>query len=178
VVILFRLLIVANFSLLTNSYYYSLGKALPIFFIFLSDAQQEENFCISHDWVVGLPKGTAKFGHKEDQQFCAQIVVNEKGGMNARTLGIVLLKYSELLYLDSRDEDGHHVCLKIDGGPGRLNLQMLAELCLKGFYLFLDVQNTMHTTQETEQNYGLFKTQLHKNIQTLMTFQQNNHLQQ
>jgi hypothetical protein len=43
-------------------------------------------------------------------------------------LSIVLLKYSNLLYPDARDEDGHCVCFKIDGGPGILNLQMLAEL--------------------------------------------------
>jgi hypothetical protein len=48
--------------------------------MFSSDAQQEENFRICSDWVVGLPKVTAKFGHREEQQFCAQIVVNEKVG--------------------------------------------------------------------------------------------------
>jgi hypothetical protein len=92
-------------------------------------------------------------------------------------LSIVLLKYSELLYPDSRDEDGHHICFKIDGGPGRLNLQMLAELCLIGIYLFPGMLNTMHVTQETDQNYGLFKSQLRKNLQTLMVFQQNHDMQ-
>lgn len=146
--------------------------------MFSSDAQQEENFRIRSDWVVGLPKVTAKFGHREEQQFCAQIVVNEKGGTDARVLSIVLLKYSNLLYPDARDEDGHCVCFKIDGGPGRLNLQMLAELRLQGVYLFPGVQNTTHVTQETDQNYGLFKSQLRKNIQTLMAFQQNAFIQQ
>ncbi len=36
----------------------------------------------------------------------------------------------------------------------------------------------MHVTQETDQNYGLFKSQLRKNIQTLMAFQQNAFIQQ
>ena len=69
-----------HLSLLTNTNNSSLGEVLPIFLMFSSDAQQEENFRIRCDWVVGLPKVTAKFGHREEQQFCAQIVVNEKVG--------------------------------------------------------------------------------------------------
>jgi len=42
---------------------------------------------------------------------------------------------ARVLSIDARDEDGHRDCLKIDGGPGRLNLEMFAELHLKGVYL-------------------------------------------
>jgi hypothetical protein len=49
---------------------------------------------------------------------------------------------------------------------------------LQGIYLFSGVQNTTHVTQETDQNYSLFKSQLRKNIQTLMAFQQNAFMQQ
>ena len=50
--------------------------------MFSSDAQQEENFRIRSDRT------------------------------DARVLSVVLLKYSNLLYPDARDEDGHRVCLQ------------------------------------------------------------------
>jgi hypothetical protein len=65
-----------HLSLLTNTNNSSLGEVLPIFLMFSSDAQQEENFRI------------------------------RSVGTNARVLSIVLLKYSNLLYPDTRDEDG------------------------------------------------------------------------
>ena len=69
------------------------------------------------------------------------------------------------------EQDGFHVVFKIDGGSGRLNIQMLAELRCRGVYLFPGVQNTTHVTQETNQNYGLFKSKLRKNLETLTSWQ-------
>ncbi len=57
---------------------------------------------------------------------------------------------------------------KIDGGPGHLNIKSLAELHVKGCYLFPGVQNTTDVTQETDQNYGKFKSLLRKYLQQLM----------
>jgi hypothetical protein len=45
---------------------------------------------------------------------------------------------------------------------------MLAELRSLGVYLFPGVQNTTQITQETDQNYGEFKSLLRKHIQQLM----------
>jgi hypothetical protein len=47
---------------------------------------------------------------------------------------------------------------------------MLADLRCRGVYLFPGVQNTTHVTKETDQNYGLFKSHLRQNIQTLMSY--------
>jgi hypothetical protein len=74
----------------------------------------------------------------------------------------------ERLYPDARDQVDCRVLLKIDGGPGRLDLNSLAELRSRGVYLFPGVQNTTHVSQETDQNYGLFKSLLRKYIQVLM----------
>ncbi len=57
---------------------------------------------------------------------------------------------------------------KIDGGPGRLDIKSLAELGVRGMFLFSGVQNTTHITQETDQNYGEFETLLRKHIQQLL----------
>jgi hypothetical protein len=75
--------------------------------------------------------------------------------------------YTELLYPDAADFVGCRVLYKIDGGPGRLAEGMLADCCAHGVYLFPGVQNTTHVTQETDQNYGLFKSDIRHNIHIL-----------
>ena len=65
------------------------------------------------------------------------------------------------MYPDAADMNGKRVLIKIDGGPGHLHITALAELCsCCSIYLFPGVQNTMHITQETDHNYGEFKSQL------------------
>lgn len=54
--------------------------------------------------------------------------------------------------------------VKVDSGPGRVNVPMLARLKLRGFYLFPGVPNTTAVSQETDRNYGPFKTQFKKNL--------------
>jgi hypothetical protein len=49
---------------------------------------------------------------------------------------------------------------KIDGGPGRLDIKSLAELRVRGIYLFPGIQNTTHIMQETDQNNGEIKSLL------------------
>ncbi len=58
--------------------------------------------------------------------------------------------------------------MKCDSGPGRLNLELLADLQLDGFILFPGVPNTTVVMQETDQNYGLFKTQYCKNLDAVV----------
>jgi hypothetical protein len=98
--------------------------------------------------------------------------------MDARVLKLVLDKLTEMLYPDAADDNDHHVIFKIGGGPGRLNLEMLAELQCRGVYLFAGVPNTTHATQETDQNYGLFKSQLQMNIKRLTSFLANKYRDQ
>ncbi len=54
--------------------------------------------------------------------------------------------------------------LKVDGGPGWLNTELLAELRLRGFYLYCGVPNTTAVTQETDRNYGPFKSRFRRNL--------------
>ena len=68
------------------------------------------------------------------------------------------------LFPNALDLPGFHVMVKLDSGPGRLNINLLAELCLLGFYLYPGVPNTMAVTQETDQNYWPFKGQFRANL--------------
>ena len=72
------------------------------------------------------------------------------------------------LYPHTRNRPGHRVMLKVDSGPGRMNLNLLAKLCRLGFILYPCVPNTTHVTQETDQLYGAFKTQFLKNLDLMV----------
>jgi hypothetical protein len=61
------------------------GEALPVHVMFSSDAQ-EENYQVDTRWLANFPHVVARFGNEEDQEFCAQVTVNEKGGSYSRVL--------------------------------------------------------------------------------------------
>ena len=62
------------------------------------------------------------------------------------------------------DEPGKRVLVKIDSGTGRINVEMLARLKNLGFYLYPGVPNTTSISQETDQNYGMFKSAFRFNL--------------
>ena len=70
-------------------------------------------------------------------------------------------------YPDTQDKPGKRVIAKVDSGPGRMDVAMLAALKVKGFYLTPGVPNTTSVTQETDQNYGPFKTHYRFNLNAL-----------
>jgi hypothetical protein len=75
--------------------------------------------------------------------------------------------YHERLYPDAADVPGKRLLYKNDGGPGRLGEESLAEKRAHGIYLFPGVQSTSQVHQETDQNYGQFKSDVRWNTATL-----------
>jgi hypothetical protein len=98
----------------------------------------------------------AKFGHDQEKSFPASVTTNKKGGTDGPVLQQLLLHYVKTLYPNASDTPGKRWLFRIDGGPGRLDMPMLAELRSLGVDLFPGAQNTMQITQETDQNYGEF----------------------
>ncbi len=72
------------------------------------------------------------------------------------------------LFPDTVDQPGRCVLLKVDSGPGRMSLQLLATLKLIGIILYPCILDTMHVMQETDQLYGSFKTQFLKNLDKIV----------
>ena len=68
------------------------------------------------------------------------------------------------LYPHARNQRGKRVMLKVDSGPGRMSLNLLARLRHMGFILYPCVPNTTHVMQETDQLYCPFKTQFLENL--------------
>jgi hypothetical protein len=117
-----------------------------------------------------MPRIQGIFGHESINDYCAQVTVNEKGGSDSRVLSQCLAAYQERLYPDAADVPGNRILYKIDRGPGRLDENTPAEALTRGVYLFHGVQNTTAVTQETGQNYGLFKSDVRWDIAKLTSY--------
>jgi len=143
------------------------GEPFPPHFQLKSMAQTDEGQRMSVDWFANSKNIIAKFGHPTSRSLPCTFGMNEKAGMNS----VELEKYTRCsilpLYPDIADVEGKRVILKVDSGPGRMNLEMLAALRIQGLYLVPGVPNTTGKTQETDQNYGPFKGSFRANIRTL-----------
>jgi hypothetical protein len=75
--------------------------------------------------------------------------MNERAGMNAVELDNKYIMNSILpLYPDIQDYPGKRVLLKLDSGPGRLNVKMLANLRLQAARLVHCSWYSQHNTQD------------------------------
>ena len=60
------------------------------------------------------------------------------------------------------------VIIKVDSGPGQTNIDILAYMRGLGLYCYPGISNTTHVSQETDQNYGLFKFDFRLNLEILL----------
>ena len=90
-----------------------------------------------------------------------------KGGMDEREFRSYFFNSIVPLFPDAEDVTGKRVIIKVDSGPGRMELGFLAEARTLGFIIYPGVPNTTAVTQETDQSYGTFKTQFVKNLKIL-----------
>jgi hypothetical protein len=105
-----------------------------------------------------------KFGKKKAKYIGVSVGLNEKGGMDEAEFEKYFRNCILQLFPDAIDLPGFCVMVKVDSGPGRLNVNLLAGLCLLGFYLYPGVPNTTAVTQETDRNYGPFKGRFRANL--------------
>jgi hypothetical protein len=143
------------------------GEPIPPHFQLKTAAQTDEGQRLSVDWFTNVKNIVAKFGYPERRPFPCTFGMNEKAGMNSVELDKYINNSIVPLYPDIADTAGKRVIMKVDSGPGRMNLEMLARLKLIGLYLIPGVPNTTGQTQETDQNYGPFKGSFRGNIRTL-----------
>ena len=145
------------------------GEALPPHFQFSTTAKTEDRQKLKLDVVAFMQKTRGTWGFESEQLMPVTMGMNEKGGMDDAELAKYLFNSIVPLYPDAEDKPGKRVLIKVDCGPGRKNIEMLAELRARGFYLYPGVPNTTSVTQETDQNYGPFKTTFRKNLDNLVS---------
>jgi len=143
------------------------GEAVPPHFQLKTLAQSDATKKISVDWFVHAANVYGKFGFEEVRESPITYGMNERGGMNLVELDKYIKKGILPLYPDVADVPGKRALLKLDSGPGRMNLDMLADLRLQGLYVIPGVPNTTHVTQETDQSYGLYKSNCCVNLEKL-----------
>jgi len=98
------------------------------------------------------------FGYSERKNFPYTWGVNEKAGISAVEFDKYLVKSIMLLYPDMEDTPQKRVIIKVDSGPGRTNIKMLAYIRALGVYCVPGVLNATRVSQEIYQSCGLLKS--------------------
>jgi hypothetical protein len=104
--------------------------------------------------------------------FDGTVGMNEKAGMNEEELEKFIYTNIVRLFPDVQDATRKRVILKVDSGPGRMNVKMLARLRCMGIYVVPGVPNTTEVSQEMDQLYGLFKSLYRENLRALALHRQ------
>lgn len=143
------------------------GEPLPPHFQLKSTAQTPENQRIGVEWILNTKDVVGQFGYNERRAHPCTFGMNEKAGMNAVELDKYFTGSILPLYPDIEDIALKRVLMKVDSGPGRMNVEMLANLQVRGLYLVPGVPNSTAKTQETDQNYGMYKSVVRDNLRVL-----------
>ncbi len=92
-----------------------------------------------------------QFRCKEVKPWPSTFGMNKKGGMDNKEFAKYMRGSVAPLFPNALDQPGRCILLKVDSGPGRMNLQLLASLKLMGIILYPCSPNTTHIAQETDQ---------------------------
>ena len=140
---------------------------MPPHFQLKTDAKTGERQKIAVEFIANCHSVRGQFGHSSIKTHDCTYGMNKKGGMTT----IELSKYIKInimpLFPDVEDTVGKRVVIKVDSGPGRNNIAMLAGLRVRGIYMCPSVPNTTQVTQEADQLYGPFKHYYRENLRLL-----------
>ena len=140
------------------------GEAIPPHFQFSTMATSENRMRLRSELLQFMPYIKGKFGCNSIREWPVTFGMNLKGGMDDAEYEKYLFSSIIPLFPDLKDQPGLRIMLKVDSGPGRLQPKLLSTLRLIGAYKYPGVPNTTAVTQETDQNYGQFKTKFRSNL--------------
>jgi hypothetical protein len=115
---------------------------------------------LQYDVIDHMPHVRGQFGCAEVRVWPVTFGANEKGGMDSEVFEKYIMNSIVPLYPHARNLRDKRVMLKVDSGPGRMNLYHLARLRHLGFLLYPCVPNTTHVTQETHQLHSSWRTSI------------------
>ena len=167
------------------------GDPLPVHFQLKTLAQTDAGQKLNISLFEHAKDVNGKYGWPDRRSFPCTWGLNEKAGMNSVEVDKYLTNSILPLYPDVEDQPRkryvafefyvvpfilflthvfvviNRVIIKVDSGPGRTNLEMLAYMRAVGVYCYPGVPNTTHVSQETDQNYGVFKSVFRDNLEIL-----------
>lgn len=145
------------------------GEALPPHFQLSTKAKERDHEQLRVEIIASMKKVHGKFGFDSEQDWPVTFQMNEKGGMDEdeEEFETYLMNSIVPLYPNAEDIPCKHVMVKLDSGPGRMKIGMIAHMRNLGFTLYPGVPNTMSVMQETDQNYGPFKSVFRWNLKNL-----------
>lgn len=144
------------------------GEALPPHFQFQTAAQSEDTMRLNNKMLEYIPRIIGMWGSDEEHDRPISHGMNTKGGMDDEEFEKYMENVIFPLYPNARDIAGRRVMVKADSGPGRTCKRLLARMRHLGFYLYPGVPNTTGVSQETDRNYGPFKTQFRVNFDKII----------
>jgi hypothetical protein len=150
------------------------GKVFPPHIQFQTKAKSTNTAQTDIDAAEHIQHILGQFGCMEVKPWPSTFGMNKKGGMDNEEFAKYMRGSIVPLFPNALDQPGCRVLLKVDSGPGWMNLQLLASLNLLGIILYPCIPNTMHVMQETDQLYGPFKTQFLKNLDLIIEARLNN----
>ena len=96
------------------------GEPIPPHFQFQTRAQSVET------QSVNIPNIIGKFGAGEEKEWPVTFGFNAKGGMDNEQFKEYFKTNIAPLYPDADDKAGKRVMVKVDSGPGRLEIHFLS----------------------------------------------------
>jgi hypothetical protein len=145
------------------------GECVPIHWQLPTAVTTEDREKLWFDFLRHVSSTRGRFGCEEERVWPCMIGLNKKGGMNDEEFDNYIDNSIVPLYLDLEDTPGKRVLLKVDSGPGRNGRDLLNKARFQGVYLFPGLPNATSVQQETDTNYGPFKSVIHSNLKNIAT---------
>jgi hypothetical protein len=140
------------------------GECVPIHWQLPTAATTEDREKLRFDFLRHVTSTRGRFGCKEERVWPCTIGMNEKGGMNDEEFDKYIDNSIVPLYPDLEDMQGKRVLLKVDSSSGRNGRDLLNKARFRGVYFFPGLPNATSVQQETDMNYGPFKSVARSNL--------------
>ncbi len=144
------------------------GDPFPPHLQYQTKAKSAETMKLQYNVAEHVPSVQGQFGCDKDWLWPVTFGSNEKGETDSVEFEKYIMTSILPLYPHARNRAGKRVMLKVDSGPGRMNVDLLEKLRHLGFVMYPCVPNTTHVMQETDQQYGPFKTQFVTNLNIIV----------
>jgi hypothetical protein len=144
----------------------AVGKCIPLHWQLPMSATAKEQEKIRFEFLTHVlyTRGRFGFGCEEERTWPATIGMNKKGGMTDNEFEEYIKNSICPLYPDMEDTPGKWVLLKVDSSPGRNGKDLLLKCHFPRLYIFPGLPNATSVQQETDINYGPFKSIARDNL--------------